>query len=47
MPEMDGFTFFENVRAEPTWVSIPFIFLTARGDREDTFFGRKLGAEDY
>ena len=47
MPEMDGFTFFENVRAQSNWVSIPFIFLTARGDREDTFFGRKLGAEDY
>ena len=35
------------MRAQPAWVSIPFIFLTARGEREDTFVGRKLGAEDY
>ncbi len=47
MPEMDGYAFFEAVRARPEWVSIPFIFLTARGDREDAFIGRKLGAEDY
>lgn len=47
MPEMDGFTFFEAVRARPEWVSIPFIFLTARGERQDTFIGRRLGAEDY
>jgi putative two-component system response regulator len=44
---MDGFTFFETVRARTEWVSIPFIFLTARGEREDAFLGRKLGAEDY
>jgi putative two-component system response regulator len=47
MPEMDGFEFFEMVRSRAEWVSIPFIFLTARGEREDTFLGRKLGAEDY
>ncbi len=47
MPEMDGFAFFEIVRSRAEWVSIPFIFLTARGEREDTFLGRKLGAEDY
>lgn len=47
MPEMDGYTFFERVRARPEWVSIPFIFLTARRGREDVFAGKKLGAEDY
>jgi putative two-component system response regulator len=47
MPEMDGYTFFERVRARPDWVSIPFIFLTARRGREDIFAGKKLGAEDY
>jgi putative two-component system response regulator len=47
MPEMDGFEFFEAVRAETQWVSIPFIFLTARGERDDIFAGRKLGVEDY
>ena len=47
MPEMDGFTFFDTVRGRPEWVSIPFIFLTARREREDIFAGKKLGAEDY
>lgn len=47
MPEMDGYAFFEAVRARPEWVSIPFIFLTARRGREDIFAGKKLGAEDY
>jgi putative two-component system response regulator len=47
MPEMDGYTFYEAVRARPEWVAIPFIFLTARGDRNDVFTSRKLGVEDY
>ncbi|MGW8250009.1 MAG: HD-GYP domain-containing protein [Anaerolineales bacterium] len=47
MPEMDGYEFFEQVRLRPDWVSIPFIFLTARRGREDIFAGKKLGAEDY
>jgi putative two-component system response regulator len=47
MPEMDGFAFFEAVRRRSDWVSIPFIFLTARGERDDIFTSKKLGAEDY
>jgi len=47
MPDMDGYAFFERVRERPEWVSIPFIFLTARRGREDIFAGKKLGAEDY
>jgi putative two-component system response regulator len=47
MPEMDGFAFFERVRANPDWVSIPFIFLTARGTKDDILTGKNLGAEDY
>lgn len=47
MPEMDGYAFFEAVRSRPEWISIPFIFLTARRGREDVFAGKKLGAEDY
>ena len=47
MPEMDGYSFYEAVRARPEWVAIPFIFLTARGDRNDVFTSRKLGVEDY
>lgn len=47
MPNMDGFTFFEAVRARPEWVAIPIIFLTARGEKEDILKGKNLGAEDY
>jgi putative two-component system response regulator len=47
MPEMDGITFFRTVRARPEWVAIPFIFLTARGERRDIQAGKEMGAEDY
>lgn len=47
MPHMDGFTFFQTVRARPEWMAIPFVFLTARGEREDIIRGKDLGAEDY
>lgn len=47
MPEMDGYVFFDNVRANPDWLSIPFIFLTARGTKDDILAGKDLGAEDY
>jgi putative two-component system response regulator len=47
MPEMDGFDFLHSVRIEPQWVSIPFVFLTARGDKEDVLTGKNLGVDDY
>jgi putative two-component system response regulator len=47
MPQMDGFTFFQAVRARPEWMTIPFVFLTARGEREDVLKSKDLGAEDY
>jgi putative two-component system response regulator len=47
MPEMDGYQFYQEVRARPEGVMIPFIFLTARGEREDEMKGKNLGAEDY
>lgn len=47
MPEMDGYSFFNAVRARPEWVTIPFIFLTARAEKEDILTGKNLGAEDY
>ncbi|MCZ7551329.1 MAG: hypothetical protein B6D39_11260 [Anaerolineae bacterium UTCFX2] len=47
MPEMDGYEFYEAVRSHPEWMAIPFIFLTARGDRADLFTSRKMGVEDY
>jgi len=47
MPEMDGYTFFDAVRSRSEWLSIPFIFLTARGGKKDIVNGKGLGAEDY
>jgi putative two-component system response regulator len=47
MPEIDGYAFFKAVRERPEWVTIPFVFLTARGEKEDVLAGKDLGAEDY
>ncbi|MDW8103299.1 MAG: response regulator transcription factor, partial [Anaerolineae bacterium] len=47
MPNMDGYVFYEAVRSRPEWVPIPFIFLTARTNREDIIKGKAMGAEDY
>jgi putative two-component system response regulator len=47
MPVMDGYEFFRAVRARTEWVSIPFIFLTARGEHEDVLAGKDMGVEDY
>ena len=47
MPRMDGYAFFNAVRAEENWIAIPFIFLTAKGERDDIFRGKSMGAEDY
>ena len=47
MPEMDGYEFFRAVRSRPEWVTIPFLFLSARGEKEDILTGKDLGADDY
>jgi len=47
MPRMDGYTLYERVRARPEWIPIPFVFLTAKSEREDKLKGKELGAEDY
>ncbi len=47
MPQMDGYELYEAVRARPEWVPIPFIFLTARAEKEDMLKGKALGVEDY
>jgi two-component system sensor histidine kinase/response regulator len=47
MPRRDGYQFFEAVRKQRHLRGIPFIFLTARGSRQDVSTGRMLGADDY
>lgn len=47
MPVMDGFGFLHNVRQHPDLIHIPFIFLTAKGERHDRHRGLSKGAEIY
>lgn len=47
MPELDGYGVLEALRADDATVSIPFIFLTAKGDKKDLRTGMNLGADDY
>ncbi len=47
MPELDGHGVLSAVRADPGLAAVPFIFLTARADRNDFRQGMTLGADDY
>ncbi|MBK7666336.1 MAG: response regulator transcription factor [Sphingobacteriaceae bacterium] len=45
MPKKDGFTLASEIKELNK--NVPFIFLTARGMRDDMIKGYKLGADDY
>lgn len=47
MPEMDGHTMLSVLKSEGTLADIPFIFVTARGERADVRWGMSAGADDY
>ena len=47
MPDMNGYQLYERVRQNMDWVSIPFIFLTARTMDSDIRYGKELGVDDY
>jgi signal transduction histidine kinase len=47
MPGLDGFGVLETLRKERATAKIPFIFLTARTERNDMRLGMELGADDY
>lgn len=47
MPELDGHGVLRAVREHPGMAAVPFIFLTARGERKDLRAGMELGADDY
>jgi DNA-binding NarL/FixJ family response regulator len=48
MPVMSGFEVLERLNAlAPRLGHIPFVFLTALGDRESELRARRLGADDY
>ena len=47
MPELDGYGVIKELHNEPATMNIPFIFLTAKGERTDVRSGMNLGADDY
>lgn len=47
MPEVNGYQLYEQVRADPRLLRIPFIFLTARALASDVRYGKVLGVDDY
>lgn len=47
MPEMDGHAVVQGLRENPSTVNIPFVFLTAKGEKADLRSGMNLGADDY
>lgn len=47
MPKMDGYGVLLELHADAQTAAIPFIFLTARGSKNDWRRGMELGADDY
>ncbi|MEP0755759.1 response regulator [Trichocoleus sp. Lan] len=47
MPDFDGYSVLTQLRQDQITAMIPFIFLTAKTEREDLRQGMQLGADDY
>jgi DNA-binding NarL/FixJ family response regulator len=47
MPKMDGFGVLQALQKDASLARIPFIFLTAKGEKDDLRDGMNLGADDY
>ncbi|MCC9135127.1 response regulator [Pontibacter silvestris] len=47
MPQLDGYGVLHMLSKNPVTASIPFIFLTAKSEKEDFRKGMNLGADDY
>lgn len=47
MPELDGYGVLQALRESAATAAIPFIFLTAKGEKTDVRSGMNLGADDY
>lgn len=47
MPNMNGYELLATCQQHVEWRAIPFIFLTAHGERNDILTGKKLGVDDY
>lgn len=47
MPEMDGFEVLEHIQSHDTTAHTPFVFVTARTEREVIQRGKAMGALDF
>jgi two-component system, sensor histidine kinase and response regulator len=47
MPDVDGYQFYERIRQNPEWGTIPFIFMSAKGEQYDLRLGYGIGADAY
>jgi DNA-binding NarL/FixJ family response regulator len=47
MPQLDGYAVLASLRQDPALALIPFVFLTAKGEKDDLRGGMNLGADDY
>jgi DNA-binding NarL/FixJ family response regulator len=47
MPELEGYGVLAALREDAVTATIPFIFLTAKGEKSDLRTGMNLGADDY
>ncbi|MBW4620943.1 MAG: response regulator transcription factor [Cyanosarcina radialis HA8281-LM2] len=47
MPEMDGYTFVEQIRQDARYSWIPVLFLSAKGQSQDRVRGLNTGADVY
>jgi DNA-binding NarL/FixJ family response regulator len=47
MPEMDGYAVLQALRDGKETATIPFVFLSARGEKLDVRLGMNYGADDY
>jgi len=47
MPKMDGYGVLQAMQKDAALAGVPFIFLTAKGEKDDLRDGMNLGADDY
>lgn len=47
MPDIDGYSVLSELQEDPITAIIPFIFLTAKTERDDLRLAMELGADDY
>lgn len=47
MPDMNGYDFFEKVKANPKLNKVPFVFMSALDDYDAKRVAKNIGADDY